>query len=125
MRVYLAGPINGRSDAECNDWREQAKTLLAPHETLDPMDRDYRGKEDMNVGEIVEGDKYDINRCDALLAYCDVPSVGTSMEVLYAYERLLRVVVVVPPCGRVSPWLRYHSEAVVESLERAAEVLTS
>lgn len=116
MRVYLAGPINGRSDAECNDWRAEAKRLLAKHDILDPMARDYRGVEDINVSDIVEGDKADIDSCDAILAHCDTPSVGTSMEILYAWDRGKPVVVVVPQGARVSPWLRYHSVGVATDL---------
>jgi hypothetical protein len=52
---------------------------------LDPMDRDYRGKEDESVKDIVEGDKADIDWADAVIAYCPKPSVGTSMEVLYCW----------------------------------------
>ena len=28
MKVYLAGPINGKSDAECYGWRDEATGLL-------------------------------------------------------------------------------------------------
>lgn len=125
MKVYLAGPINGRTDAECNDWRAEAKRLLTPHETLDPMARDYRGMESLNFTDLVEGDKIDIDSCDALLAYCDVPSVGTSMEILYAWERGKRIVVVVPNGGRVSPWLTYHSLGVFDDLASAVLAIGS
>ena len=82
--VYLCGPINGRSDADCNDWRTKAKGMLDA--TWDPMARDYRGRESepgINV-EIVEGDKADILKCRAIVVYFDKPSVGTSMEVMFA-----------------------------------------
>jgi hypothetical protein len=28
MKVYLCGPINGRSDDDCKAWREAAKAVL-------------------------------------------------------------------------------------------------
>jgi nucleoside 2-deoxyribosyltransferase len=124
MIVYLAGPINGATDAEANDWRTRAKTLLAASgDTFsDPMDRDYRGQEDWHTIQIVENDKADIDAADAVIAWCPKPSVGTSMEILYCYERNKPCVVVVPS-GPVSPWLRYHATAVRENIEAAHAVL--
>jgi hypothetical protein len=43
MKVYLCGPINGCTDSECIDWRAAAKKRLS--DTIDPMRRDYRGRE--------------------------------------------------------------------------------
>lgn len=112
--IYLAGPINGRSDADCKDWREYAKSRWGGP-TLDPMSRDYRGRE----GEpgidraIVEGDKDDIDKCRGLLVYFDQPSVGTSMEVLYAWQMGKPVVVVNTSGKALSPWMKYHSSLEV------------
>lgn len=44
MKVYLCGPINGCTDDQCKNWREAAKQVLS--DTVDPMRRDYRGRED-------------------------------------------------------------------------------
>lgn len=122
MRLYLAGPIYGCTDEECRDWREWVKSRW-PGETLDPMRRDYRGHEDLECHAIVEGDKADINICDALLVNYTKPSAGTTMEMLYAWERGKVVVVVTPSGERVSPWVRYHAWDVVGSLEDAVRVL--
>ncbi|WP_376746159.1 nucleoside 2-deoxyribosyltransferase [Stutzerimonas nitrititolerans] len=105
MRIYLAGPINGCTDDECNDWRTSVKQRFA--DTLDPMRRDYRGIEADSYREIVDLDKLDVTACDVLLAVCPKPSAGTSMEVLLAWQ-MGKVVVVVAP-DPISPWLRYHS----------------
>lgn len=121
--VYLAGPINGATDAEAMDWRVQATAVLG--NVLDPMARDYRGKEDESVADIVEGDKADIGSCRAVVAYCPKPSVGTSMEVLYAFERGIPVHVVVPDGAPVSPWLRYHATTVSDSLALTLHALTA
>lgn len=115
-KIYLAGPINGCTDAEANDWRSAVKKLHP--NCLDPMARDYRGKEAESVREIVEGDKADIDQCDAVIVYFERPSVGTSMEVLYAWERSKPVVTVNKSGRPISPWLAYHS-SVVESIEAA------
>lgn len=113
--VYLAGPINGCTDAEMFDWREDMEARLYGLEILSPADRDYRGKEDESVQEIVEADKADIDASDIVIAYCPKPSVGTSMEVLYAWERGKYVIVYAPPGAPVSPWLRYHASAVQDN----------
>ena len=92
--VYLFGPINGRSDADCNDWRSKAKSLLEDLQTLDPMRHDYRGDEEARYLEIIENDKADIDASDALLVYFDKPSFGTAMEIYYAADQGKRVVAV-------------------------------
>lgn len=120
-KVYLCGPINGCTDAQAKDWREYVKTRLP--NTLDPMRRDYRGREMECVNEIVELDKIDVMKSDVLLVNYDKPSVGTSMEVLYAFERGKAVVVVARPDATVSPWLRYHSHAIVHSFDEAIEFI--
>lgn len=116
MRVYLGGPINGCTDDEAHGWRETVKPLIeaAGHEWLDPMDRDYRGRE-MEPGiaaEIVENDKADIDECDVLLMNCPKPSVGTSMEIFYGWDRGKRVVAVVPADRQPSPWIVYHAHVL-------------
>ena len=120
--VYLAGPINGCTDGEAKDWRALASTLLDGN-VSDPMARDYRGLEALNIGAIVEGDKDDIDRCRAVLAYCPTPSVGTAMEVYLSWAAGITVIVVVPEGRPVSPWLTYHATAVVATLDEAAALL--
>lgn len=121
MKVYLCGPINGCTDSECKDWREYAKRHL--HDTIDPMKRDYRGREAESYREIVELDKLDVKACDIVLANCPKPSVGTSMEILLAWQLGRPVVAVVE--GPVSPWLRYHATKICGSAREAVEWIRS
>lgn len=116
--IYLCGPINGCTDEECTNWRDLVK-LLWHGKTIDPMRRDYRGREKESVNEIVELDKIDVTNSDVILVNYDKPSVGTSMEVLYAFERGKLVVVVAQQGANISPWLRYHSHAIVTSFADA------
>jgi len=122
--IYLAGPIMGCDDSECRDWREQAKVLLAEHGcgTLDPLRRDYRGREHdpTLAAEIVEADLADLRECGGVLAYCDRPSTGTSMEVFYA-AHVLKIPVVSVCCEGVSPWLAYHSWRVSSTLTQGVK----
>ena len=124
-RVYLCGPINGCQDAECKDWREIAKAQLP--NTVDPMDRDYRGRELESgiAAEIVENDKADIDGCDVLLVYYTRPSVGTSMEIIYAWQQGKQVILVCEPNVRVSPWLAYHSTCVFHSMRKAIDYIST
>ncbi len=123
--IYLAGPINGCTDEQAKGWRETAAVLFVMDgwAILDPMARDYRGKENEAVNEIVEGDKADIDACDGVLVWFERPSVGTSMEVLYAWERGIPVVVVNRSGKPASPWLTYHARAVCSSASEALAAL--
>jgi nucleoside 2-deoxyribosyltransferase len=120
MKTYLCGPINGCTDDEATGWREQAKKYLTG-ETYDPMVRDYRGRE-LEPGiakEIVENDKLDVQACDAILVMYEKPSVGTSMEVLFAHQ-LGKLIVLVDRSGKpLSPWLIYHSTKSFPTLAEA------
>jgi len=124
--VYLAGPIQGCTDAQCNDWREyvtkqiETTELAARFAVLNPMDRDYRGRYDV-APEIIQLDKRDINNSDVLFANIIQYSAGTSMEILYAWERDKVVVCVVPHDAVLSPWIVYHSTKLVHSLDEGIE----
>ena len=124
--LYLAGPISACTDSEAKDWREQAKSELSGEFTfLDPMSRDYRGRE-LEPGiaaEIVNGDKEDIRSSDILLVFCPKPSVGTSMEVFYGFDVLGKPVVIVHPDARPSPWLIQHSTKIVKTFGEAIDAI--
>lgn len=127
--VYLCGPINGRSDDDCTNWRERAKVIInaAGGETLDPMRRDYRGRE-LEPGiatEIVEGDKRDVEESDVVLVYTDQPSDGTAMEILMAWQLGISVYVVNRRSKPMSPWIIYHSTAIFSSLDEACAAALS
>lgn len=116
--TYLCGGINGLSDADCRDWRESAKASLTT-ETLDPMRRDYRGREAESVREIVEGDITDIRRSHFVLANVVRPSWGTAMEVYYAWSIRVPVIAWSGDAVRLSPWLVYHCDAIHPALGAA------
>lgn len=136
ITVYLAGPIAFCSDSEANDWRDYVKAKMsAPYsiggkefrcDFLDPMARDYR--EDYEAGtisavaaEVIELDKRDIDQSDIIFANISKHSAGTSMELLYAWERQKAVVTVLPEDVDVSPWILYHSTKVVTTLDEGIE----
>lgn len=112
--IYLCGPINGCTDSEANDWRSAVKEHFA--DCIDPMVRDYRGKEAESYREIVDLDKADVRRASIILVNYDKPSVGTAMEVFYAWTLGKPVIVWCKVGAVISPWLRYHSTVIVHSL---------
>ena len=116
MRVYLAGPIFQCEDSECIHWRQEVKKRLNGFKIIDPMERDYRGVTDENYEKIVEEDKALIDSCDILLVNHLKPSVGTSMEILYAWERGKKILLI-SGNNEISPWLIYHSHKIFRSLE--------
>jgi nucleoside 2-deoxyribosyltransferase len=124
MKVYLAGPIFQCEDHECISWREEAKEQLKGFEVMDPMERDFRGAEAENYRRIVEEDKRLIDGADILLVNQVKVSVGTSMEILYAWQNGKRVVVVTENGGN-SPWLLYHAHKILRSLDEAVSYIRS
>lgn len=136
--VYLSGPMAGCTDSEAKDWRDEASRLFycALEEfpkpvgenliirTLDPTRHDYRNKDCSQLAvakTIVEDDKIDIERSAAVLVYPHKISVGTSMEILYAWERGKYVVTVDEGHYPLSPWTIYHSNKLVTTLDYAVE----
>lgn len=125
MKCYLAGPINGCTDSQAHDWRNEVTRLLGSENVLNPMARDYRGKEHEAVKDIVENDKRDIDACDILLVWFTQPSVGTSMEILYAWERGKKIIIIDRQAKPLSPWIVYHSHGVVKEISEILKVLPS
>jgi nucleoside 2-deoxyribosyltransferase len=119
--IYLCGPINGCTDEQCKDWRAYV-TGAWPGRCIDPMVRDYRGREAQAYREIVELDKIDVAEADIILVNYDKPSVGTSMEVLYAWERGKRIIVVCREDAVISSWLRYHATHLAHSFDEALAI---
>lgn len=120
IRPYLCGPITNCNDQEASGWRDRVLEVF-PH-AFDPMRRDFRGKDAMaHMREIVELDKFDIRRSDVLLVGWngDKPSVGTSMEIMYAWTLGIPVITWMQPGAQRLVWLEYHSTMIVHSFEDA------
>lgn len=127
IKFYTIGPINGCSDSEANDWRNLMEQLLPAsqgYHHLNPMVRDYRGRE-MEPGiatEITNGDLADCVACDVAVAFKPKPSDGSAMEQFYVNRVLKKtVVVIVPPGVTPSPWTVRFSTVIVQSEREAAE----
>jgi hypothetical protein len=124
--IYLCGGINALSDAECVTWREEAKRRLPPpcFTCLDPLRRDYRGREAENVAAIIRDDLADIRASHVLLVNATRPSWGTAMEVFYAFCGLeSRHIVAVCADAHPSPWLVGHTHTIVASFDDAYDYI--
>lgn len=118
--VYLAGAIAGLRGFEATDWRHEAADQLAVRsvETLDPMRakqvlegpgrisndfQDYAGYGHFFTSRgIMVRDFTDVKRCDALLVNlrtAERPSLGTVMELAWAYAFQKPAVVVIEDSG--------------------------
>lgn len=124
--IYLSGPIADCTNEECKDWREFVKTSLdGRYLFLDPMVRDFRhvntiGRE----AEIVDKDKGDIDKSDVIFAYTPKVSVGTTMEIFYAFTKPNSIpVIVVCPLENPSPWLKYHTDFFFTDLQQGVDLL--
>lgn len=137
LTCYLAGPIDGIPGEESSGWRDQIKEAIPNINFLDPLRRkwsgfDYErgewktaeGSSDVTVfTEIVESDKQDIDQSDVIVVYHNKVGVGTSMEILYAYERE-KYILTIGCTGRpLSPWILYHSTKIVDTVADAIEEL--
>ena len=121
--IYLSGGIMNFCADEIHDWREESKKKIDPKFiVIDPTRISYK---DRSASEVVELDKKDIDSSTHLLVYFIKPSVGTSMEVLYAWQNNKKVYLVNSTGERISPWLEYHSTKIFPSLEKAIKEINN
>lgn len=124
--VYLAGPIDGCTYAEKWEWRWQATELLKPMHSFSPTKRSFVTDAPLSTyaKEVVTLDKAEIAASDALLVYYNEPAAGsrmtgTTMEIIYAFERG-KLVIVVTQEPRISTWIDYHAHRTFKTLEEGA-----
>lgn len=150
FKVYLAGPISGLTYDDAQEWREDASHLLGPYiAAYSPL----RAKSFLRSEGKLEGsysnplasqrgimtrDHFDCQTSDAILCYLlgvTKPSLGTVMEMAWAYAYKKPLVVVMEPgdCVFVPP-INPHDghpmilEAIdyrVTTLEEGCDVIRS
>jgi len=124
--VYLCGPIQFAADRG-KGWRNRVKRR-DECDWLDPFDK-YDNTTDEGAEwsdeAIVENDLNMINNSDALLVHWEeVPTAGTPMEIRYAYEHGLPIVMQTTiPLDRLSPWITYHTDTVSRSFDHAISAI--
>jgi nucleoside 2-deoxyribosyltransferase len=121
--VYLCGQINGCTDQAAREWRIEVKRKCDGINVIDPLDMDYRGTEKGNDRTIVQNDKAAIANSDILIAMFREPSVGASMEILFAYSIGVPVVLINESNRELSPWLVYHARDIVSTIDEAIKII--
>lgn len=145
--VYLAGGIAGLRGFEATDWRMEVAEQLERRgvETLDPMRRkgilNGPGRISTNFAHyanegafftsrgIMVRDFTDVKRCDALLVNLrtsEKPSLGTVMELAWAYAFQKPAVVVIEADGNPHDGHPMIHEAIpfrVETLEEGIDAV--
>jgi len=121
--VYLAGPIR-HDENDGATWRNQIKQRKEL-QWVDPLDS-YNDHSDeygnWSSQRIVENDLALIDKSDALLVNWDgTLSVGTPMEVVYAYLGN-KEICVVTDVDDISPWFEYHG-TIFDSFDEATHSL--
>ena len=125
-KVFLSGPIRGLSREDSLKWRNEATSILGSSFDVVHALRGREEKETMQDSRLaVIRDKTDIDSSDIILVNDSFPNssmIGTSMEVIYAYERN-KVVIIFGNGHEKDYWLNYHCHSRVENLEKACELL--
>jgi len=148
--VYLAGPISGLDYAGAVDWREAAIAELASADIrgLSPMRcKEYLSAEtdlDQNCVKygainvlssprgIMARDFFDCSRCGIVLVNllgAERVSLGTVMEIAWAYAKRTPVIVVTEPAGNVHEHAMireatdYRVTSLAEALSLAKAIL--
>lgn len=145
--VYLAGPIAGITGYEATDWRTLAAHRLEIHniETLSPMRAKQSLGEQSRISvnyhdyeklgtfftskAIMARDFNDVKRCDVLLVNllgAPRPSLGTVMELAWAYALQKPAVVAIEAEGNVNDNHPMIHEAIpfrVETLDEAIDAV--
>ena len=126
MKIYLAGPIDNVSRKAAQGWRSRVKSTLEDSgqsiEVLDPM---RHGEFDklLDWEKIVRLDKLDIQAADIILVNYIEPSVGTSMEIMYAHSLGKPIVFVNDTAYDPSAWHIAHASIMVGTLDTAIRLL--
>lgn len=124
MKIYLAGAASRKYEDFCRVWRDFATNELekAGFEVINPIkdapiDKKYTTEE---MFEIVEKDFQYVIGSDIILAEVGNLSyqyVGTSMEILFAYQNGIPVIAWSPLKDNF--FLTYHSTRIYETIEDA------
>ena len=127
MKVYLAGSAKSEHPSSpIHKWREQAAQLLQC-ETIDP----FRGKDQSlkyTSNEIVHRDLRDIQSSDIVLAEMQLKNtnyIGTSMEIRYAAEMGIPVVIWCDDSVSKHYWIEYHTVNALPTIEECCAYIKS
>lgn len=133
MKIYVAGPITcqtevenfyykfGQVDEVDIKWREELENKLGSNfVVLNPIRRNAQRWQSFR--EIVGLDKYDIQQSDLVVANLYKSSVGTSMELMYAFM-LNKPTIIISQHKNLDPWIVNHSTVLVNGVDSAVNFI--
>jgi nucleoside 2-deoxyribosyltransferase len=125
--IYLAGSASKDTDFRVK-WRADAAKMLPSFKPLSPFREKPAAYDDTYTpGEIVDRDVDDIKRSRIVLAemiFPDYNYIGTSMELVYAKQFQVPVVIWTDvPRIKNHYWNRYHSVKILPTLEKCCEYI--
>lgn len=127
--IYLTGAVSSWDDPW--EWHRDIKNEYEDHSFVNPFLLNKYGIGDDEVydnpDEVVEPARDKIAEVDGVFVRYDDEAnlMGTAMEILYAYQEGIPVVVwnVSESDRRVSPWLLFHTRYVGTDRDRAMKCL--
>ncbi len=129
-KLFISGPIIGMEKQQ--DYRSVVNEIAhqTGFEVIDPWKRErvlYNGTEEcwwdkVPTFDFVQRDLDDADRCDVMVVYLPILSAGACMEMFYA-KRKGKQVVVVSPIKCLSPWIVFHSDAIVTEFDELEAAL--
>lgn len=86
---------------------------------INPFERD----KNLNYKTIVRRDLRLIKKSDILIAYLPYPSIGTSMEIIFAKMNNLTVYIIAGKEIIKHPWLLYYGDKIFRNFEELIHYL--
>lgn len=129
-QVFISGPIIGREQQQ--HYRKTITDVCAKlgFGVIDPWKRErvlYNGTEEcwwdkVPTFDFVQRDLDDADRCDIMVVYLPILSAGACMEMFYA-KRKGKKIIVVSEMECLSPWIVFHSDAIINNFGNLEETL--
>jgi nucleoside 2-deoxyribosyltransferase len=129
-KVFISGPILGMEKQQ--DYRCAISEVCGKlgYEVIDPWKRErvlYNGTEEcwwdkVPTFDFVQRDLDDADRCDIMVVYLPILSAGACMEMFYA-KRKGKKIIVVSEQKCLSPWIVFHSDAIITDFSKLEEAL--
>ena len=122
-KIALEGAINGCTDSQANDWRQDAiKRLSHKYDFHNPMDLDCRGREAEMQAELVRYDLAGMAHSHISLVNWPKASIGTDIGMGFCWM-LHKEVIVVYSGEVISPWLALVASRIFKTMEEALDYL--
>jgi len=130
-QMFISGPIIGMEKQQ--DYYRNTITDIAVKlgfDVIDPWKRErvlYNGTEEcwwdkVPTFDFVQRDLDDADLCDVMVVYLPILSAGACMEMFYA-KRKGKKVIVISEIKFLSPWIVFHSDNIIKSLNQLEEAL--